>query len=149
MKNRELKTIIKMFEESSLASMKLEKDDVKIEMSKPDNQSENNNQVVTAAPAVSPTNPAGEVGEETTQINDTLNPIKAPLVGTFYEAASPDKLPFVKEGQYVNEGDTVCILEAMKVMNEISAPTSGYVKTIHVANKDMVEYDQVLMEIGQ
>jgi len=74
--------------------------------------------------------------------------VKAPLVGVFYVASSPESEPFVKVGQGVEAGETVCILEAMKVLNEIKAPISGTVTAIHVANGDVVEFDQVLLEIG-
>jgi acetyl-CoA carboxylase biotin carboxyl carrier protein len=74
--------------------------------------------------------------------------VRAPLVGVFYQAASPDAAPFVQIGQFVNEGDTVCILEAMKVLNEIKATKSGTIMAIHVDNGAVVEFNQILMEIG-
>ena len=74
--------------------------------------------------------------------------IKSPLVGTYYQASGTDQEPYVHVGDYVNEGDTLCIIEAMKVMNEIQSPTSGTVLSIHVKNGETVEYNQVLMEIG-
>lgn len=70
--------------------------------------------------------------------------VKSPLVGTFYSAPSPDEPPFVLVGQEVREGDTLCIIEAMKVMNEIKAPCSGKVVRIMVQPGDMVEYNQLL-----
>ena len=70
--------------------------------------------------------------------------VKSPLVGTFYSAPSPDEPPFVLVGQEVKEGDTLCIIEAMKVMNEIKAPCSGKVVRIMVQPGDMVEYNQLL-----
>ncbi len=145
MKNRELKTIIKMFEESSLSSMKLEKEDVKIELNKP-----NGNTAVHVPHPEATEDVLHEPSSQTEQVSDQseeLIPIKAPLVGTFYEAPSPEKGPFVKEGQWVNKGDTVCIIEAMKVMNEISAPHDGRVISIHAGDGDMVQYDQVIMEL--
>ena len=70
--------------------------------------------------------------------------VKSPLVGTFYSSPSPDEPPFVLAGQEVKEGDTLCIIEAMKVMNEIKAPCSGKVVRIMVQPGDMVEYNQLL-----
>lgn len=70
--------------------------------------------------------------------------VKSPLVGTFYSSPSPDEPPFVLVGQEVREGDTLCIIEAMKVMNEIKAPCSGKVVRIMAQPGDMVEYNQVL-----
>ena len=73
--------------------------------------------------------------------------IKSPIVGTFYSAPSPTKPPFVKVGDKVNEGDTVCIVESMKVMNEIQADISGTVKSIAVKDGEAVEFGQPLIII--
>ena len=70
--------------------------------------------------------------------------IKAPMVGTFYRSPSPDAKPFVEVGQTVKEGETVCIIEAMKLMNEIEADASGTIKAILVENGQPVEYGQPL-----
>jgi acetyl-CoA carboxylase biotin carboxyl carrier protein len=74
--------------------------------------------------------------------------VKAPMVGTFYCSASPDAKPFVQVGQTVKEGETVCIIEAMKLMNEIEADASGVVKAILAENGQPVEYGQPLLLIG-
>jgi len=74
--------------------------------------------------------------------------VKAPMVGTFYRSASPDAKPFVELGQAVKEGDTICIIEAMKLMNEIEADASGTVKAILVENGQPVEYGQPLFILG-
>jgi acetyl-CoA carboxylase biotin carboxyl carrier protein len=84
-----------------------------------------------AAPAAEPPGQEGHV-------------VKAPMVGTFYRSASPDAKPFVEVGQAVKEGDTICIIEAMKLMNEIEADASGVVKAILVENGQPVEYGQAL-----
>ena len=84
------------------------------------------------APATEP--PPGEGGHL----------VKAPMVGTFYRSASPDAKVFVEVGQTVKEGDTICIIEAMKLMNEIEADASGVVKAILVENGQPVEYGQPL-----
>lgn len=75
--------------------------------------------------------------------------IKAPLVGTFYAARSSDSKPFIEINQKVKKGDVLCIIEAMKVMNEIHAPCDGVVKSILVTNASMVEFDQNLIRIGE
>ena len=72
-------------------------------------------------------------------------PVKAPLVGTFYSAPSPEEASFVAVGQTVKKGDVVAIIEAMKLMNEITAPADGVVKSIFAENGNMVEYGEVLM----
>jgi len=69
------------------------------------------------------------------------------MVGTFYSAASPDASPFVNIGTQVNVGDTICIIEAMKMMNQIEADKAGRIKAIHVKNGEAVEFDQALVTI--
>ena len=73
--------------------------------------------------------------------------VKSPFVGTFYGASSPDSPPFVKMGDKVEQGQTLCILEAMKIMNEIDAGVSGEIVEICVENESLVEYNQVLFKI--
>jgi acetyl-CoA carboxylase biotin carboxyl carrier protein len=73
----------------------------------------------------------------------------APMVGTFYSAASPGSAPFVQVGDRVAQGDTLCIVEAMKMMNQIEAEVSGTIKSIRVQNGDPVEYGQILFIIDQ
>ena len=76
------------------------------------------------------------------------NVVKSPMVGTFYSAPAPGNPPYVEVGSTVKQGDTLCIIEAMKVMNEIKATTGGTVLSINVNDGETVEYDQVLMMIG-
>jgi len=75
--------------------------------------------------------------------------VTTPMVGTFYAASSPGSPPFVQVGDHVNEGDTLCIVEAMKMMNQIEAEVSGTVKSIRVQSGDPVEYGQILFVIDQ
>ena len=74
--------------------------------------------------------------------------VKAPMVGTFYRSPSPDAKPFVEVGQTIKEGQTICIIEAMKLMNEIEADASGVVKAVLVENGQPVEYGQPLFILG-
>ena len=100
-----------------------------------------------AAPAASAAPAAAAAAETETALADDLpagTQVKSPLVGTFYSSPSPDEPPFVLVGQEVREGDTLCIIEAMKVMNEIKAPCSGKVVRIMAQPGDMVEYNQLL-----
>jgi acetyl-CoA carboxylase biotin carboxyl carrier protein len=142
MTNKELKELIKIFESSSLSRMKLDKGEVTIELEKAHKvikevvQAKEN---VIEVPAQVP-----NVKEEPVK---TYDPVKAPLVGTFYEAPAPDQPPFARVGQFVKKGDPLFIIEAMKVMNEITSPKDGKIMAIHVKNADMVMYDQVVMEI--
>ena len=77
------------------------------------------------------------------------HPVKAPIVGTFYRAPSPDADPFVEVGDHVEEGDVLCIIEAMKLMNEIECETSGTVEEILVEDAEPVEFDQPLFVIEE
>lgn len=75
--------------------------------------------------------------------------IKSPLVGSYYESASPELEAFVKVGDYVEKDKVVCIIEAMKMINEIKSPVSGIIKEINFKNEDLVQYDDVIMEIEE
>ncbi|HJI58779.1 MAG TPA: acetyl-CoA carboxylase biotin carboxyl carrier protein [Succinivibrionaceae bacterium] len=96
-------------------------------------------QAVAAAPA-----PAA--APATSAAPDAAKLMKSPMVGTFYRSASPTAAPFVEEGTSVKEGDTLCIIEAMKMMNQIQADRSGVIKKILVENGSTVEFDQPLFE---
>lgn len=87
------------------------------------------------APAIAPSEPDGYV-------------VKAPMVGTFYRAASPTSTPFVEVGHSVKEGDTLCVIEAMKLMNEIESDATGIIKAILVENGQPVEFGQPMFLIG-
>ncbi|MDG2457177.1 MAG: acetyl-CoA carboxylase biotin carboxyl carrier protein, partial [SAR86 cluster bacterium] len=80
---------------------------------------------------------------------DSGDLINSPMVGTFFASASPGSKPFVSVGDNVNEGDVVCIVEAMKMMNEIKSEFSGEVLSINVENSQPVEYGQTLFEISK
>ena len=75
--------------------------------------------------------------------------VTAPMVGTFYAASSPDSAPFVQVGDRINNGDTLCIIEAMKMMNPIEADVSGVIKSIRMQNGEPVEFGQTLIVIDQ
>src|SRR5690606_561224 len=94
-----------------------------------------------AAPATAPAAPAAPAAPQG-------HVIKAPMVGTFYRAPNPGASPFVEVGQSVKEGDPLCIIEAMKLLNEIEADKAGVVKEILVENGEPVEYGQPLFIIG-
>ena len=75
--------------------------------------------------------------------------VLSPMVGTFYASPSPDEPPYVKLGDTVKQGDTLCIIEAMKMMNQIEADVNGVIKSIRVKNGDPIEYDQIIFVIDQ
>jgi len=98
---------------------------------------------IAAAPvAAAPVAPEAEPEEEG-------SPVTAPMVGTYYSSASPGSPPFVQVGDHVNEGDTLCIIEAMKMMNQVDAEVSGTIKSMRVQNGEPVEYGQILFVIDQ
>ncbi len=99
-----------------------------------------------AAPAATPKAeaPAAKATEEASGNDSNLIAIKSPIVGTFYRAASPEKPPYVKVGDSISVGDVVCIVEAMKLFNEIESEVSGKIVKVMIDDASPVEYDQVL-----
>lgn len=91
--------------------------------------------------------PAEPQAEKTADSEPDGDVVKSPIVGTFYESPSPDSDPFVSVGDHVSEGQTLCIIEAMKIMNEIEAEFSGTIQKILVSNASPVEFDQPLFVI--
>lgn len=110
-----------------------------------------------AAPTATTTTEVKETAQASTETTaesasntagtSTGTPVKAPIVGTFYAASSPDAAPYVKVGDQVSAGQILCIIEAMKLMNEIEAETSGVIKEILISNAEPVEYGQTLFII--
>ena len=132
--------LVKIIEESSLNEFTYKDKDVKITMSKLDHPPVVAAGVPVAAPASAAVNTAAE--EE----DDTLF-ITSPIVGTFYSAAAPDVPAFVKVGDQVKAGQTVCILEAMKLMNEIQSDYDCEIEAVLVSNEQKVEYGQPLFRV--
>ena len=134
-----IKQIMSEFDQSNVTKMKVEIDDLKIELEKESVKVE----------YVKPVEKEKEVIEDKQikQEQATGTAVKSPIVGVFYSASSPESEPYVTVGKNVKKGDIVCIIEAMKVMNEIKAPCDGTVTSILVENDALVEYDQALMVI--
>lgn len=102
--------------------------------------------VMAGAPVAAPAAPAAEsAAKPAEQVSGNI--VTSPIVGTFYASPSPDKPPFVKTGDTVNAGDVVCIIESMKLMNEINSEFSGRVAEIYAKNGEPVEFGQKLMRI--
>lgn len=134
-----VKDLMKAFEEANINKMKVEMHDLKLELEKG-----------TGPVVKSIVTKREETIEEKEPQSDVLGyEIKSPLVGTFYASSSPDAKAYVQVGDHVSKGTTLCIIEAMKVMNEIKAPVDGVIQKILVQTNDMVEYDQVLMTIEE
>lgn len=144
---KEIQQLIKDFETSNLTSMELEIDNIKLKLTKQDPHVQTYHAPVAQSQefVVQPTvNPSHVILESSSHI---CVPVKSPLVGTYYASATPNGEPFVTVGQPVKKGETVCIVEAMKIMNEITCPVSGIVERIDVKNGQVVGYDQVLITI--
>jgi acetyl-CoA carboxylase biotin carboxyl carrier protein len=105
--------------------------------------------VAVAAPAAAPAAAAPAAAPAPAEPEEEGFLVTAPMVGTFYAASSPGAAPYVQVGDRVNEGDTLCIIEAMKMMNQIEADVGGVVKSIRVQNGEPVEYGQTLIVIDQ
>jgi acetyl-CoA carboxylase biotin carboxyl carrier protein len=138
----EIKELIALLESSSLAVLEVKEGDSKVHLEKPGNITVNNTGVApVAAPAAVPAAPAAAPAAET---GKTIN---APIVGVFYAAPSPDAEPYVSVGKRVKKGDVVCIIEAMKCMNEIQAEEDGEITAVLANNGELVEYGQPLFTI--
>jgi acetyl-CoA carboxylase biotin carboxyl carrier protein len=147
---RKLKKLIDLVQESGIAELEITEGEEKVKIVKGGVVSVSAPPVMTmpaAAPAGAPA-PAAAPAAEARDAGQEGHVVKAPMVGTFYRSPSPDAKVFVEVGQAVKEGDTICIIEAMKLMNEIEADASGVVKAILVENGQPVEYGQPLFILG-
>jgi acetyl-CoA carboxylase biotin carboxyl carrier protein len=146
MKIKEIQEIISNFENSSLQTLELEQEGFKLKLSKLKD-------VLPSEPKVvhSHTIETQKESEQPKSLKAdlTTSQIKSPLVGTYYASASPDLPPFIEIGKPVKKGQVLCIIEAMKIMNEITAHADGVIKEIHVKNGDIIQYDQVLFTVGE
>lgn len=142
-----LRQIIDVFEVSSLSELEIEEKGVRFRLVKKTEQSSSEVKEISQEKEIQVSRETETPEETEEEIEDKLVPVKSPLVGTFYRASSPDRPPFVEEEQMVQAGQTLCIIEAMKVMNEITSEVNGKVKEILVENGHPVEYDQELFLI--
>ncbi|WP_137168453.1 acetyl-CoA carboxylase biotin carboxyl carrier protein [Salinimonas lutimaris] len=148
---RKIKKLIELVEESGVAELEITEGEESVRIHRgPSANAAPMNYTVAApaapaapAPAAASVAPAAPAEPE----GPTGHQVKSPMVGTFYRASSPTSKSFVEVGQSVNVGDTLCIIEAMKMMNQIEADKAGVVKAILVENQDPVEFDQPLFII--
>ena len=133
--------LVKIIENSSLTEFTLKEVDLKITMSKLDNPPV----VAAGVPVTAPA--AAEAAPVTEETEDETLFITSPIVGTFYSAPAPDAPAFVKVGDQVKNGQTVCILEAMKLMNEIQSEFDCEIEAVLVSNEQKVEYGQPLFRV--
>ena len=146
---RKVKKLIELLEESGLSEIEITEGDDKVRITKGGKRSPQIKAIETTqeAEALSVTEPA-DVNAQTKN-NNSFHEIKAPMIGTFYQSPDPDSEAFVKVGDPINEGDTLCIIEAMKMMNKIETDISGTIVRILVQNGDPVEFDQVIFLVSK
>ncbi|HOW87452.1 MAG TPA: acetyl-CoA carboxylase biotin carboxyl carrier protein [Candidatus Omnitrophota bacterium] len=149
---KEIRELLELMAEHNLGEIEVEKDDMKIKLRKLANgriMVEGAPQMAAPAPAAMPASapaaaaaPAGQPAVE-----EGVTIVRSPMVGTFYAAPAPDQPPYVTVGKVIKEGDVLCIIEAMKLMNEIKAELGGTVIEVMVQNGQTVEYDQPIFKI--
>jgi len=148
---RKLKTLIDLVAESDIAELEVTEGESKVRIVKSGTAPQN--QVVmmqpqTTAQAAAPSAAPQIVAPAAVDVEPQGHIIKSPMVGTFYRSSAPGSPAFVEVGSTVKEGQTVCIIEAMKLLNEIDADASGVIKQILVENGQPVEFGQPLFVIG-
>jgi acetyl-CoA carboxylase biotin carboxyl carrier protein len=142
---RKIKKLIEMLQDSDLKEIEVSQGDESVRISR-DNKSQTYVEPVIEKQVVHEANVASEKVVHQEEIEG--NQITSPIVGTFYRKPSPDKDPFIKVGDVVQEGDVLCIIEAMKMMNEIKSDFSGKVVSINVEDGQPVEYGQHIITIN-
>jgi len=159
MELKEIQNLIRFVAKSGASEVKLEMEDVKITIRTGSGKAETTiiqqqpQQVSVPSPvpveSAAPTPAASEKAEETPKDDETSNyiEIKSPIIGTLYRKPSPDKPVFVKVGDTISAGDTVCIIEAMKLFNEVESEVSGTIVKVLVEDSSPVEFDQPLFLI--
>ena len=155
---RKVKKLIELLDESGIAEIEITEGEESVRISR-------YAQGAAVAPVAAPVAPVAaaappvaaqatpqaesEAAPVATPVDEDGYVVTAPMVGTFYSSSSPGAAPYVQVGDRINEGDTLCIIEAMKMMNQIEADVSGVVKSIRVQNGEPVEYGQTLIVIDQ
>ncbi len=145
---KNLKSVIKIFQDSELAELTLESDGEKIRLKKyPSLSTQAVYHSIPSTPASPPALNDKSLTEKSSEKGPTAHYIRSPFVGTFYRSPSPDSKPYVEIGSRVKVGQTLCIVEAMKLMNEIECDKNGIIKNIFIENGVPVEYGESLFEI--
>ena len=148
---RKIKKLIELVEESGIAELEITEGEESVRINRNVQNMSAMPMQYAAAPAPAPAAPVAAAPVAAPAAEETSAPaghaVKSPMVGTFYRASSPTTPSFVEIGQSVNVGDTLCIVEAMKMMNQIESDKAGVVKAILVENQEVVEYDQPLFII--
>ncbi len=151
MDTKEIKELLKAFDESGSSYFQIKQDGVEIKFKKPSEAQT----IMVSQDVASKSNivemplPKTAVSaDEQEQEEPDGDPVLAPLVGVFYSAPSPDDKPYVQVGDKVKSGQVLCLIEAMKMMSEITAPRDGVIKSIYAKNQDVVGFEDQLFLIG-
>lgn len=149
MRKEEIEELIRLVEESQINELEIAEGRKKIRISKGNPGTPTVLSPTVAAAQINPSaqpveNTEAEAVADSTALASNLKQITSPMVGTFYRAPAPGSEPFVEEGQQVAVGQTVCIVEAMKLMNEIGSDINGVVRKVLIENAQPVEYGQAL-----
>ena len=148
---RKLKTLIELVESSGIAELEISEGEERVRITRTLASAQQTSASAPQAivmPAVSTTQTAAPTAESLKPAIAEGHVVKSPMVGTFYRSASPGSKAFVDVGQSVNSGDTLCIIEAMKLLNEIESDQTGVIKAILVENGQPIEFGQPLFVIG-
>jgi len=155
MNQKELKELIEFLIEKDITEFELERGDVRVRIKRgtPETPHAPTDRIITvhpapaaaSGPAVAPAPPVP--APESARVEETLHTVRSPIVGTYYESPSPGSPPFVKPGDQVEAGQVLCIVEAMKLMNEIEADVAGEIVKMLVKNGQPIEYGQELFAI--
>ena len=146
---RKVKKLIELLEESGLSEIEITEGEDKVRITKGGKPSPQLRAIETTQDLETLSTSEPVVEHAQTKSNSGFHEIKAPMIGTFYQSPDPDSEAFVKVGDPVSEGDTLCIIEAMKMMNKIESDISGTIERILVQNGDPVEFDQVLFLVSK
>ena len=149
---RKIKKLMELLEESGIAEIEVKEGEESIKLSRNISPSSVPNQPIYQQPLLAPQqqeiqNDSKDSDTKSSTVDKSKNTVNSPMVGTFYASASPESKPFVIVGQSVKKGDTLCILEAMKMMNQVQAESNGTIVEILVDNAEPVEFDQPLFVI--
>ena len=141
---RKIKKLIEMLQESDLTEIEVGQGDESVRITRSGSQN-----IIPNTPSVQQVGVQQPIIESTEKVDETVsgNLVRSPIVGTFYRKPGPDKDPFIRVGDTVEVGDVLCIIEAMKMMNEIKSEFSGKITSINVEDGQPVEFDQHIITI--
>jgi acetyl-CoA carboxylase biotin carboxyl carrier protein len=146
---RKVKKLIELLDESGIAEIEITEGEESVRISRYSQNAPVAAPVATPAPPAPAAAPAAAPAVAAPEPEEDGYEVNSPMVGTYYAASSPGAAPYVQVGDRVNEGDTLCIIEAMKMMNQIESDVSGVIKSIRIQNGEPVEFGQTLFVIDQ